>query len=521
MLVHHFLERSADRVPARTAAIDIGGMVAYGPLDERANQLAHLLLDQGVRRGDRVALALENSREWVAWYFGILKAGAVAVPLPQGGRNDRLTAALADCTPVACVTDWPTAAGAREALAASGARVLVDGAARGDVPAGWQLVGQAAAVMPTTRPGVRAIDLDLAAIIYTSGSTGRPRGVMLSHLNIRSNTESIVAYLQLRESDRVMVVLPLHYVYGLSLLHTHASVGGSVVLENRFAFPNVALKTMREQEVTGFSGVPSTFALLLHKSAIASMRFPALRYITQAGGPMPPAMILKWREAVPGVPFFVMYGATEASARLSYLQPTELEARLGSIGRAIPNVELRLLSDGNAEVGPGEVGEIVARGSNISSGYWNAPEETRQAFGPEGYHTGDLARIDEDGYFYVVGRKRDMLKVGAHRVGAKEIEDVLHEHPDVHEAAVVGAPHELLGEVPAAFVSPRDGRVVDVGAIVAFCRSRLADYKVPGRVTFMAELPKSEAGKVDKRALAALVAAPAPTTGPGDGEQRR
>jgi acyl-CoA synthetase (AMP-forming)/AMP-acid ligase II len=195
-----------------------------------------------------------------------------------------------------------------------------------------------------------------------------------------------------------------------------------------------------------------------------------------------------------------MYGATEAGARLAYLEPGELEQKMGSIGKPIPNVELSVVMDDGREAAPGEVGELVARGSNISSGYWNDPDATRLAFGPRGYRTGDLAYADADGYLYLVGRRSDMLKLGAHRVGAKEIEDVVSEHPSVHEVAVVGAPHELLGEVAVAVVTAKHA-TVDMTDLLIFCRSRLADYKVPARIIVRDELPKSGAGKIDKRAV--------------------
>jgi acyl-coenzyme A synthetase/AMP-(fatty) acid ligase len=230
------------------------------------------------------------------------------------------------------------------------------------------------------------------------------------------------------------------------------------------------------------------------------MRFPALRYVTQAGGPMAPAHIREWRAMMPGVPFYVMYGATEAGARLSFLEPSELERRPGSIGKPIPNVELRVMTGEGRPAAAGEVGELVARGSNISAGYWNNPEETRAAFGPDGYRTSDLAYADTDGFFYLVGRRGDMLKVGAHRVGAKEIEEAIAEHPAVHEAAVVAEHHDLLGEVPVAFVTPRNG-MLDAAEVLAFCRRRLPEHKVPVRVLVRAELPKSGAGKIEKQVL--------------------
>lgn len=507
MLVHDFLTRQAGEQGDRVALVDASGTHTYGSLEARANQYARALLAAGMNPDDRVVLALENGADWVSAYFGILKAGGVAVPLPQGPRSDRLPRVVDDCTPTACMTDRATAGAYAAALAHPSLRlVLLAGRATrapGNAPeiSGALSADDVLGSFPSHAPCVRRIDLDLAAIIYTSGSTGAPRGALLSHLNIRSNTDSIVTYLRLTADDRVMVVLPFYYVYGLSLLHTHFRVGGSVVVDNRFAFPNAVVAAMGQHAVTGFSGVPSTFAVLLHHSSIARAHLPSLRYVTQAGGAMAPALVSHWRKVLPHVPFIVMYGATEASARLTYLPAEDLDRKLGSIGKAIPNVEVRVRREDGSEAQPGEVGELVARGSNMSAGYWNAPEETAAAFGPYGYRTGDLGYRDEEGYLYLVGRSRDMLKVGAHRVAAKEIEDVLYEHDDVHEAAVVAAPHALLGEMPLAFVSLRGGADVTDEDLKAHCRRRLAAFKVPGGVEFRKELPKTGAGKIDKQTI--------------------
>jgi acyl-CoA synthetase (AMP-forming)/AMP-acid ligase II len=324
---------------------------------------------------------------------------------------------------------------------------------------------------------------------------------MLTHRNIAANTESIVSYLGLSVRDRVMVVLPFYYVYGLSLLHTHIAVGGCLVIDNRFAFPNAVLRAMQEHAVTGFAGVPSTFAFLLHRSNIRSVTLPSLRYVTQAGGPMPPARIEEWRRVMPDLPFYVMYGATEASARLTYLPPSELPRRTGSIGRAIPGVEVRVVRDDGGVAAPGEVGELVARGANMARGYWRRPEESAECFGPHGYRTGDLGFADEEGFLYLVGRRTEMLKIGAHRVSPLEIEQALHEHQAVHEAAVIGAADELLGEVAVAYVVLRDGEMATAQDVLAFARARLPEHKVPARIMLLPELPKTPAGKLDKRAL--------------------
>ncbi len=513
MLLHQFLADAAARTPDAIALIEPVRRTSYAELDRLANRYAHLFLSSGVTRGDRVVIALDNSAEMVGAYFGAMKAGGVAVPLPAGPRSDRLPAAIKDCAPRLCLIDAATArAVTAESPLAGVPAVFVHKAPR-SLPAGaaaFRDMGAALQDCPDTPVSVRVIDLDLAAIIYTSGSTGEPRGVMLTHQNFVANARSIVAYLGLTSADRVMCVLPFHYVYGLSLLHTHLLAGASLVIDNRFAFPNVVLAAMKEHDVTGFAGVPSTFAILLHRSDLAQTPLPRLRYVTQAGGGMPPARIAEWLERGPAVPFFVMYGATEAAARLTYLPPDELREHLGSIGRPIPNVEVRVLTADGVVAAPGEVGELVARGSNISAGYWNNPEETRARFGPEGYRTGDLGYADAEGRLHLVGRAHDMMKVGANRVGAREIEDVLHEHPAILEAAVVPAPHDLLGEVPVAFVVLR-GELDDPSqAVRAFCAGRLAVYKVPQRVVVLPEMPRlTGAGKLDRTALRAAAAAPA------------
>ncbi len=507
MLVHHFLERSAARTPDALALIEKDRHVSYGELDRMANQCAHLFRQCGATRGDRVVVALDNGAEMAAAYFGAMKAGAVAVPLPAGPRSDRLPAALADCTPQVVIVDAPTAAvlGPRGVFA-NVLHVFVL------APSGPPTPFASFVASFEARPGEpvegQASDEDLAAIIYTSGSTGEPRGVMLSHRNFVANAESIVSYLRLTSTDRVMCVLPFNYVYGLSLLHTHVAVGGSIVVENRGAFPNVVLESMAAHEVTGFAGVPSTFALMLHRSNIAGVMLPRLRYVTQAGGGMPPAKIREWLERGPKAEFYVMYGATEAAARLTYLPSVDLNRKLGSIGRAIPNVEIRVMTEDGRQAAVGETGELVARGMNISSGYWNRPDESAERFGPEGYRTGDLGYVDDEGFLFLVGRQHDMIKVGANRVGAREIEDVLHQHPDVIEAAVVAAPHDLLGEVPVAFVSLRDSRADIENALRGFCAAQLTAYKVPQRVVVVPELPKlAGTGKFDRRALRAAAAA--------------
>jgi acyl-CoA synthetase (AMP-forming)/AMP-acid ligase II len=505
-LVHHLLEESARRGPERPFVVHEGRTASYGETAARAEAWATLLADEGIRRGDRVALLARNGNLYVEAYYGILRAGGIAVPLNTALDGRGVRALLADC-------------GARKLVAGQGFRPVVETGVEGlegldqvigtpdacaaaeaaGVPGlSVEAVGDAAGRSAPSGPG---IDLDVASIIYTSGSTGRPRGATLSHRNICANTASIVRYLELSPEDRVLAVLPFYYVYGKSLLNTHAAAGGAVVIENRFLFPNTALDTLEQQRCTGLSGVPSTFAILLNRSNLAERRLEHLRYLTQAGGPMSPEHTRRLLELLPRQKLFVMYGATEASARLSYLDPAELPGRIGSIGKAIPNVELRVLEEDGSEADVDEVGEIVARGSNIMSGYWNDPEETERVLGPEGYHTGDLARRDAEGFLYVVGRKKDMIKTGAHRISAKEIEEAIVEHPAVHEAAVIGEPDEMLGEIVSAYVVFQDASNGQRDELMGFLKRRLPAYKVPGKLQQLPELPKNESGKIMKQAL--------------------
>jgi acyl-CoA synthetase (AMP-forming)/AMP-acid ligase II len=514
-LIHHFLERHAQATPEHPACIHGDETLSYAELDRSANRVAHMLRELGVRRGDRVGLMIENSGAYLAAYYGILKCGGVTVATYSTTTAKTLAYMLNDCEVGVHITQskhGAVLAEVRDKLPKLRAVVLLDSlqsesASDDTLDLPWPIMtSQHVAQQADTPLPLAMIDLNLASIIYTSGSTGDPRGATLSHLNIVTNTRSIVSYLGLAASDRIMVVLPFAYVYGKSLLNTHMAAGGTVVLDNRFVFPNVVLKTMQEKEATGFSGVPSTYAILLGKSAIRKMEFPALRYLTQAGGAMAPSLIREVMEVFSQQKVFIMYGATEASARLSYVPPEQLVRKVGSIGIPIPNVELHLIKDNGEEAALGEVGEIVARGANMMQGYWNQPEETKNTLSQHGFHTGDLGRMDEEGFFYVVGRKRDMIKSGANRVSAKEIEETILEHAHILEAAVIGVPDQYLGEAICAYVTLKpehvNGKLEELPeTLIAFCRERLPEFKVPRMVLVRESLPKNASGKIMKEVL--------------------
>ena len=504
-LLHHFLSAAAERKPEQVCLVHDRVRSSYADIENNARRTAGVLIEQGLRRGDRVALLSFNSRFFVESYFGILRAGGIVVPLNTGVEPRQISFFLADCGATALILGRGTERMSQGALhGLSDLRVVLTEGPPSllDLPSELRTMDleEAKTAHVGTGPQAKIIDLDTACIIYTSGSTGRPRGVTLTHLNCVANASAVLGYLKLTPDDRVLAVLPFYYIYGKSVLDTHIAAGATVVIENRFLYPETALNTLASEECTGLSGVPSTFGILLNRSTFAERRFTHLRYVTQAGGAMSPALTRRLLEVLPDKEIFVMYGATEAAGRLAYLPPGELRGAVGCIGRAIDNVELLVLRPDGTVCDVGETGEIVARGSCLMSGYWNDPEETQGVLDGHGYHTGDLAQLRPDGNLAIVGRKRDMIKSGAHRIAAKEIEDVILESPDVHEAAVVGAPDEILGEAIYAYVVPKSQQI-SAEALRVFLGERLPAHKLPAVINVRRHLPKNEAGKIMKETL--------------------
>ena len=341
---------------------------------------------------------------------------------------------------------------------------------------------------------------NVAVIIFTSGSTGTPKGVQLTHKNLISNTESIITYLKLSESDIMMEVLPYSYCYGASWLHTITRVGGTNVLNNRFMFINKMLNELNTTKCTGFAGVPSHFQMILRNSKIKEMKFPHLRFVAQAGGKLANVFIEELIEALPTTTVYIMYGQTEATARLSYLPPEYLKTKLGSIGKGIPNVTLEVLTKEGKPVKKGEIGSLVATGDNVMIGYWNDPEETSKTIINGKLWTGDLGTIDEDGFIYIVDREKQFIKSGGHRISPKEIEDHIAKLKYVIECAVIGVNDDILGEAPKAYVVIKDfdenKKEQYKEEIISHSKKELASFKIPKYIEFIKSLPKNTSNKV-------------------------
>lgn len=505
MLIHEFLEASAELFPDNEAIINLGRRIRYRQLDGAANKLANYLADHGVSPGDRVGILVESSIEYVIAFFAILKAGGVVVGLNSSITPRILRSILIDCQASAIIISRNLSHHLSAVIdELPSLRLMITDSPLEKLAGEVRLVSCLSEILghgDGRRPNADLKPENLAAIIYTSGTTGDPKGVMLSHNNLRANTESIIEYLKLTSNDKVMDILPLYYSYGLSLLLTHIKVGGAVVIDLRFAYPNVILDLMSKEEVTGFAGVPTMYAILMNRSNFKDYPWHHLRYLTQAGGPMAPALTAKLVETLPHTCLYVMYGQTEASARLSYLEPERVIEKIGSIGKAIPGVILTVRDENGRVCQPGEVGEIVAQGQNIMVGYWNRPDETEKVLKNDGLHTGDLARCDEDGYLYIVGRNSDMIKSGAHRISPKEIEEIILEHEAVAETAVVGKRDELMGEVIQAVVVLKDGFAVSERDILVHCNRNLPAFKVPRYVQFAKSLPKTQSGKIQRNLI--------------------
>lgn len=513
MLLHHFFEDTARRLPDRVALVADGQRHTWAQLDQRARQLAVTLQQRGVRRGDRVALFLDNSVEMVVSVWAALKAGAVFMPINPLTKHDKLAYLLNDSRASVLISQatlgpvWQHALSANTTVHAALIVGLKDAATERVLPYG-DTSADAGEAAPRD-PGL--IDQDLAAIIYTSGSTGDPKGVMLTHLNMVSANRSVSTYLGLRESDVILCALPLAFDYGLYQVLMAARVGATVVLERSFTFPVKVLETMTRERVTVFPGVPTMFSMLMAIKTLAEHDLSTLRMITNTAAALSEEHIRQLRALFPQATLFSMYGLTECK-RVTYLPPDQLDVRPTSVGRGMPNEEVWLVDDAGQRLPNGSTGELVIRGSNVMRGYWEKPVETAQRLregssvgGPAGEMvllSGDLFRTDAEGYLYFVSRKDDIIKSRGEKVSPREVENALHALDGVYEVAVVGVPDELLGQAVKAFVVLKDGVSYTEREVIKHCLGHLESFMAPKIVEFVAELPKTDTGKIKKTGLA-------------------
>jgi long-chain acyl-CoA synthetase len=488
---------------AAAPAVRLGGRtLTYGELEEGSARVATLLRERGLEPGDRVGVMLPNVLEFPLAYYGVLRAGGVVVPMNVLLKKREIAFYLEDSGAKLILAWHGFVEEAREGAAAAGAELLA--------VEPEEFAASLAAVEPAAEMAA-VDDEDTAVILYTSGTTGKPKGAELSHVNLLRNCDvSARTNTTVGQGDVVLGALPLFHSFGQTVsMNASVLVGATLTLVPKFD-PAEALETMARDGVTHFYGVPTMYGALLHHPGREEYDLSSLR-VCMTGGSSMPVEVLRGFEDAFGAIVLEGYGLSETSPVASCNHP-DMERKPGSIGTPIEGVEMRIVDENDAEVAQGEVGEIVIRGHNIMKGYWDRPEATEEAMRGGWFHSGDMGRVDEEGYFYVVDRKKDMIIRGGYNVYPREVEELLYEHPAIREAAVVGVPHPEWGEEIGAAVVLEPGEELAPEEISAWVRERIAAYKYPRVVWFMEELPKGPTGKIVKREIEVPAAADAPSS---------
>ena len=505
ILVQNFLERSAERLPEKIALICEGQRLSYLEIDQKANALAQALIANGLQRGDRVVLYMPNSVELVISIFAVLKADGVFVVINSSTKYEKLFYILRNSQAAGLISS-----GNQNELFVNLETDLPElkikilkGDKIGEIDDVFSFEN-ILNTFPAQKHIPKNIDCDLACLIYTSGSTGEPKGVMSDHSNVVFAVSSVTTYLGNVEEDIVLNFLPFSFDYGLYQLLMVFMFGGTLVLEKGFTFPGLILKRIEEEKVSGFPGVTTVFNRIIQMD-LEQYDLSSIRYLTNTAEALPPAKILKLQQKFPNAKIFSMYGLTETQRTL-YMPPEQLNARLDSVGVAIPGTEVWLEDEEGNRLGPGSSGELVARGRHVMRGYWNDPAATARRFRPGALpgericYTDDLFRMDEEGFLYFISRKDDILKCGGEKVSPLEIEKVLYKLEGVIEAAVIGIPDPLQGQAIKAFIVSNNNDLTSK-QVLAHCRAYLEDYMVPRFIEFRDLLPKTTSNKIKKSAL--------------------
>jgi long-chain acyl-CoA synthetase len=468
---------------------------SYGELRSHSLFIAGILRQQlGVKPGDRVGLWLKNCPEFIPALFGILHVGAVVVPINNFLKPDEVGFMLSDAGIDIILTDSELSANFQVLKAARSALKLLNVET---ILASFPILPGDLRFETEILKNPEREGSDLAVLIYTSGTTGRPKGAMLSHANLLHNVESCRIVLQTIEQDRFAVLLPMFHSYMLTVgLLLPLFVGGSIVLVKSLHPVRNAIQEIFTRGATVLPAIPQFYRSMVN----AEIPVPLPLRICISGSAPLPVQVLKDFERKFQIPLIEGYGLSEASPVVAK-NPLDRTRKPGSIGLPIPNVEMSVQDDAARMLGPQEVGEICVRGGNVMLGYWNHPEETAKAFRNGWLLTGDIGYRDEQGYYYITDRKKDMLLVNGNNVYPREIEEVIYQFPNVKETAVIGQPDSRRGEHPVAFVVPGEGTTVDPDALLKFVRTKLADYKVPRRVIFTLALPRNATGKILKTVL--------------------
>jgi acyl-CoA ligase (AMP-forming) (exosortase A-associated) len=510
-LIHHFLRNSAKKFPEKEALVCREERLTYARTWEYVLKLADHLRQAGLQKGDRVGIYLEAGVDQAIAIFGILAAGGVFVPINSAMLPEQVHYMLFDCQTVGLITThekYERLTVLNRSLEPLRFWLLTHPENRN---AGEKCFGYLAEIYHSASPRSLVdvgISLDLAGILYTSGSTGKPKGVMLSHSQIMAGSAIVSDYLEISEHDKILAVLPFNFDAGLNQLMTAFQNGATLVIMP-FVFAREIVMVLATEKITGLAGVPTLWNLLVQKkSGLDQLALPSFRYLTNTGGVLPQAVLQSLRKILPHTQIFLMYGLTEAF-RSTYLPPEELDRRPTSMGKAIPNTELFVVNNQGKRCKAGEIGELVHRGPTVSMGYWAKPELTEAILRPHPFlppevgnaenvcYSGDLVTVDDDGFFYFVGRRDAMIKTSGYRVSRTEVEEILYRLPQVKEAAVIGVPDDILGQSIKAVVVLQEGTSLKESDLRSYCFEHLPRFMVPKEVLFVDAIPKTSNGKVD------------------------
>ena len=505
-LLGEALEFSFRNHPLKTAAIYKEKEYSFTILKVSAENLAYHLVNAGIRKGDRVAIFMNNSWECMVSIYGITIAGGVFLVVNPQTKASKLNYILNDSGAKIVVSEILLVNELK--LALEGLKDLQDVIISGGNRQFSEYIDFEEVILDnsksTTLPKI--IPNDLAALIYTSGSTGFPKGVMMTHQSMVFTSWSLIEYLRLTENERIMLVLPLAFDYGLYQLIMSITIGGTLIIEQSFNFPPTIFRQIEQLKPTVFPGVPSIYAMMIATHKKTGITFDCIQKITNTAAALPAEFISDLKKIFPNALIFKMYGLTECK-RVCYLEPELIDSKTTSVGKAIPGTEVFLLSEDGSPVLPGESGILYVRGPHVMAGYWNNEELSKEMLKP-GKIPGeqilcahDLFKMDEDGFLYFQGRNDDIIKTRGEKVSPIEVENIIYKIDGAKEVAVLGIPDMILGESIVAFITMHDGINFTEKEIQMICKSQLETFMVPQRIVFLSEMPKSSNGKIDKKEL--------------------
>jgi len=486
--------------PGHEAIVFKNRRMTYAQLETRVNQLAGGLEKLGIKSGDRILLAMSNCPEFVIAYYAIIKMKGIVVPTSPQHTINEFAVVIKDCQPTAIITTTALKekfAVLNEKLGIS-LKIIVNDLNEQDE--GFLSLDKILELGLTTYPDTKYSREDVAVILYTAATAGKPKGAMLTNYNLYSNALTFSQVCRMTPSDRALLTAPVYHAAAQTCVMNNSIVtGATMVIQEGWQGAAETLRIIENEKISFFFGPPTIYNFIINYSDLNKFDTSSLRLALTGAATMPIDLYEEF-EAKMKFPITEGYGLTETSPVVT-VNFIESSHKPGSIGKPIPGVEVKVFDYEDREVPQGQVGEIVVRGPNVMKGYYNREEETRWAMRNGWFHTGDLAYFDEDGYLYIVDRKKELIIRGGININPREVEEVLYDHPDIFEVAVVGVPDAVMGEEVLAFIMPREGKILDDEQIKTFCEGKLADYKIPRYYKFVENIPKTSSGKLLRKEL--------------------